>query len=94
MTFSLSRGTKLQQHSCFKRCKIYACQDSVAAAFYELSASSPIYAGFYINAIRFIPVGGFMTVDLHAKALTQSKPSQCQCTGWGKGGQKARAGYC
>lgn len=40
--------------------------------FMNLRVSSPIYAGFYINAIRFILMGGFMTVDLHAKSPGQS----------------------
>lgn len=69
--------------------------------FMNLRVSSPIYAGFYINAIRFILMGGFMTVDLHAKSPGQSLANRISRSltalggvGWGKAGQKARAGYC
>lgn len=68
--------------------------------FMNLRVSSPIYVGFYINAIRFIPTGGgFTTVDLHAKALSQSLANRISRSltasgGGGERGQKARAGYC
>lgn len=58
--------------------------------FMNLRVSSPIYAGFYINAIRFIPTGGFTTVDLHAKALSQSLANRISrsLTASGGGGEE------